>query len=354
MRLLVVLVALWVGECAAETLRIYNWKDYIDPEVLTRFQQETGISVDYRTYTTAQELDEALRGASNFDLVVPSHFQLRRLISEGRLQPIDASRLTRRTNLDPKILASISGFEGAGRYMVPYLWSTVGIAVDRKAVERALGSSMPRSWGMLFQQNQAERLAACGMGWLDAPEEVFSLWMNLRGKRLREASARAIGDAGLQISLRAASISALNNEAYIEDLVRGKLCLAMAWSGHALAAASRRPGLEYVIPSEGALMTIDGWAIPTSSRHPQLAYRFIDYMLDPANASSNTRATFFYSPLRSDLPEMVQLAAQHPQLVPNQDERRRLYFLEELDHERKRAIDREWSVLKKGFSGAAP
>lgn len=329
-----------------QTLRIYNWKDYIDPAVLAGFQRDTGIRVDYQTFTTAQELDEALDAGAGFDLVTPSHFQLQRLIGEGRLQALDIGKLRHYGNLDSKLLASLAGFSGAGRYVVPYLWSTVGLVVEREAAQRALGEAAPSSWSLLFDPRYAQRLQACGLGWLDAPEETFSLWMNLQGKRLFEASPTRLAVSGAQLASQAAAVHSLNNEAYIEDLVSGRLCVAMAWSGHALLAASQRSSLEFLVPEEGALLTIDSWAIPRDAQQAELAYRFIDYMLQPDNARLNTLATRFYAPLRSDLPEMLELAQRAPALVPQASERRRLYFLEPLKAEQKRVIDQQWLAVK--------
>jgi putrescine transport system substrate-binding protein len=123
----------------------------------------------------------------------------------------------------------------------------------------------------------------------------------------------------------------------------------MAWSGHALLAASRRSTLEYLVPEEGALLTIDSWAIPSDARQPELAYRFIDYMLEPGNARLNTEATRFYAPLRSDLPAIIELAQRSPALVPQASERRRLYFLEPLKVGQKQVIDQQWQAIKQQY-----
>lgn len=342
------LALLMLGSVAAnaQTLRIYNWKDYIDPDVLARFERDTGIDVDYRTFTTAQELDEALRADSAFDLVVPSHFQLQRLIEEGRLQRLELGRLSHYDNLDPKLTAALASFAGAPRYVVPYLWSTVGLVVDPVQVERALGQQAPPSWRLLFDAQYVQRLRACGVGWLDAPEETFSLSMNVRGKRLSDATPRGLQAQGAQLASDAEALRTLDNEGYIAALASGQLCAAMAWSGHALQAAAQRPALEFMVPQEGALLTVDSWAIPANAREPDLAYRFIDYMLQPGNARLNSLATYFYPPLRADLPEMAELARQAPALVPASGERRRLYFLELLKPEQKQVIDQQWQRIK--------
>lgn len=345
---------LWSFSSSAETLKIYNWKDYIEPDVISDFERDSGIKIDYKTYTTTQELDEALIHGGSYDLVVPSHYQMKRLIAEGRLLQIDVGQLVNYSNLDPKILSSLAGFDGASRYLVPYFWSTVGLVADRQSVEQALGKAMPNSWGMLFDGGMSAQLGGCGAAWLDAPEEVFSLWLNYRGKRLGRASDRLIGEVGQQMTVAASNLQALNNERYIEDMAAGRLCLAMAWSGHALAAAKRRNSLEFIIPEEGALMAIDGWAIPANAANPRLAYRFIDYMLRADIARRNTLATLFYSPLRRDLPEIRQLAGDHPELVPKKEERKRLYFLEELDDQRKHAIDIRWPLVKRQVDLAVP
>lgn len=330
----------------AETLRIYNWKDYIDPQVLARFEHDTGIDVDYQTFTTAQELDQALSQGASFDLVVPSHFQLQRLIEEGRLQKLELERLRHYDNLDPKLTSALASFAGAPRYVVPYLWSTVGLVIDRNQVEQALGRQAPPSWRLLFDESYVQALKACGIGWLDAPEETFSLWMNAKGRRLSEATLRRLQAAGASLADSAGALRTLDNEGYIEALAAGRLCASMAWSGHALEAASRRSSLEFLVPQEGALLTVDSWAIPADARAPELAYRFIDYMLAPENARLNTQATHFYAPLRTELPEMIELARQTPSLVPAAGERRRLYFLEPLKSGQKQAIDQQWQLIK--------
>lgn len=338
----------------AQTLRIYNWKDYIDPQVLARFEHDSGIAVDYQTFTTAQELDQALRQGSSFDLVVPSHFQLQRLIEEGRLQKLALDRLPHYDNLDPKLTAALASFAGAPRYVVPYLWSTVGLVLDRDQVERTLGRQAPPSWRLLFDAPYVQALNACGIGWLDAPEETFSLWMNAKGRRLSDATPRRLQAVGASLADSAGAVRTLDNEGYIEALAAGRLCAAMAWSGHALQAAATRPSLEFLVPQEGALLTVDSWAIPADAKAPELAYRFIDYMLTAENARLNTQATHFYAPLRADLPEMIELARQAPSLVPAVGERRRLYFLEPLKPEQKQAIDQQWQLIKQRAAPRLP
>ncbi|MDT4860164.1 Putrescine-binding periplasmic protein [compost metagenome] len=184
------------------------------------------------------------------------------------------------------------------------------------------------------------------MGLLDAPEETLSLWLNYRGRNLSLGGTRQIDQAGKQLMALQSQVRNLDNDQYVDDLASGKLCVAMAWVGHALTAAERNPALRFQIPDEGALVFIDSLAIPANAARPDLAYRFIDYLLQPDNARRNALASRFYSPLAADSPEMVRLAREQPLLVPDQAERKRLYFLERLTPEQKARVDGLWQQIK--------
>ncbi|WP_212632056.1 extracellular solute-binding protein [Pseudomonas sp. KB-10] len=333
---------------AQEVLRVLNWKNYIDPQVLQTFERETNIRVEYQTFTAAEELDAALASGKAYDLVVPSHFQLSRLIRNGQLLPLDMARLPNRDNVAPGLLAMLAGVDSANHYAVPYLWGVVGLAVDPLRAEASYGAPLPNSWSLLFNESQAARLQGCGLSMLDASEETASLWFNFRGRNLPQYGPRQI-ERSLQPLLKIVPhLSALDNEAYIEALGDRRLCVSMAWAGHALTAAQRNPDLRFQVPEEGAVAFIDSLAIPANAERADLAYRFMDYLLQPEQAIRNARTTFFYSPLKPELPVHQELARERPLQVLGAEERRRVYMLQNLTIEQKQALDRFWSTVKKG------
>ncbi|MCY1286144.1 Putrescine-binding periplasmic protein [compost metagenome] len=331
---------------AQEVLRVYNWTDYIDPEVLAGFEQQTGIRVEYQTFSSADQLDQVMARHEAYDVVVPSHFQLERLIGNQQLAKLDTTRLQHYATLDPGLLAMLAGIGSANRYVVPYLWGAVGMAVNPPLAEAAYGGPLPNSWSLLFDEAQVQRLAPCGVGLLDAPEETASLWFNYRGRSLGLYGARQIERNLQPLQAITPLLRTMDNESYTGALADGQLCVAMAWVGHALSAAQTNPVLSYRIPEEGAMVFIDSLAIPSNAPHPELAYRFIDYLLEPQHALRNARASHFYSPLSSATKELQELAKERPMQVLTAEERRRLYVLERLKPEQKAALDRAWSQLK--------
>lgn len=334
---------------AQEVLRVYGWKDYIDPQVLKDFQAQSGITVDYQTFTTSDELLQALAAGTNHDLVMPSHFMLEQLTVDGRLAPLDTRRLRHYTSLDPWLMSTLAGIPAANRHAVPYLWGSVGLVVDPQQAQAHYAGTLPNSWRLLFNPEQAAQLSGCGLGMLDAAEETSSLLLNYRGRRLSASSDRQIARQLRGLETIAPLLRTLDNWNFVDELIAGQLCLAMTWSGHAVRAMEGNPRLRYQIPEEGAAIYIDTLAIPTHAANPQLAYRLIDFLIDPPVAIRNARATRFYPPLPSVAPAMQVFAAEHPAQVLTAEQRRRSYLLESLPPRQKQVLDQAWARVRAAY-----
>lgn len=339
---------------AQDVIRFYSWKDYFDPAVLKDFETQTGIHVDYQAYTTAQELEQALHDGEPYDLVVPSHFMLKQLIAEQRLTRIDSKRLPSYAQLDPWLLSILAGIPNANQYSVPYLWGSIGMAINTEVVQAAYIDPLPNSWALLFDEAQSARLSTCGIGLPDAPEEVISLLLNYQGRRMAASGNRQIARSVQTLIPLAPQLRALDNWEHIDALAAGRLCLAMTWSGHALKAMQGNPQLTYRIPLEGAAIYIDTLAIPSNASRPELAYRLIDFLIAPNNIVRNARATKFYAPLPSDAKALQALISETPLQVLSPAQRRRSYLLESLLPAQKQTLEQSWQQFKSAASQVQP
>src|SRR3990167_8438376 len=171
---------------AEEVISVYNWNDYIAPQVLVDFEKETGIRVDYHTYSTAEELAKALASGETIDIAVPSHDALPGLTKAASIQPLDLKLLPNRSHLDKQLLSKLAAFDRNNSYAIPYLWGSVGLAINVPAAEQAFGGPLPDSWSVLFNPEQSKRLASCGMSVLDARDEVLSALMSYQGRSLAQ------------------------------------------------------------------------------------------------------------------------------------------------------------------------
>ncbi len=331
---------------AEEVLRVYGWEGRLAPSVIEGFQKHSGIRVEYTTYSSAEDLLRDVGAGSRYDVVFPSHFQLPALVAEQRLQPLDASRLPSLGQVDPDLLAMLGGFDGKSRHAVPYLWGTVGLALNVSQVVDTLGEMPEDSWALLFDPQYNSRLAQCGIGMLDAREETLSLLLNYKGLALGRSAPRQVRKAGEELVDLRAKARSFDNGAYTERLANGQLCMAMAWSGHVLKAAEAGAPLRFVMPREGALMFIDTMAIPRNAENVAAAHRFIDYLASAEANTRNARDTLFYPVTRPDSPAMTRLAGENLELVITGDQRRSFYYLEALSPRLKSAVDAAWAALR--------
>lgn len=335
-------------EKSEDRLRVYNWNDYIAPQALKRFEAETGIRVEYRTFNSAEDMQTALSGAEAIDVIVPSHNDLPRLIQDGLLQPLDFSRLPNRTHLDKQLLNKLAAVDPSNRYAVPYLWGAVGLAINTPQAEAAFGGPLPESWSLLFDPEQSARLASCGLSVLDAPDETLSLLLNYQGRSLTRSAPSRIERAGSVLDGLRPNLRYIDSERYIDDLNNGRLCVAMAWVGDALAAAEAGQPVRFLVPDEGSVLFIDNLVIPHNARRPDLAHRFIDYLMQPEVAALITSETLYPSGNADSKAFLDESLRRQPGLYPNAETKRRLHALEALPEKHRQARDKVWARFRDG------
>ena len=330
---------------AEDVLSVYNWNDYIAPEVLQSFEKESGIRVDYHTYQTSEELEKLMASGVMMDIAVPSHDALPGLIKTAAIQPLDFTLLPNRQHLDKQLLSKLAAFDPKNQYAIPYLWGSVGLAINTVEAEKAYGGPLPHSWKLLFDADQSKRLASCGIAVIDARDEVLSALMMYQGRSLATSPPSQIKRAGAVLEQLRPHLQYVSSSRYIDDLAKGKLCIALAWVGDALAAHDSGQPIEFVIPDEGSIAFIDSLVIPKISKRADLAHRFIDYLMQPKVAAQITEATLYPS-ANSDAKAFVDPAISAlPGLYPDRATKRRLAALEVVPEKNVVSMDKIWGAF---------
>jgi spermidine/putrescine-binding protein len=337
---------------ADEVISVYNWNFYIAPQVLADFEKETGIRVDYHTYNSVAELEKLLASDEPIDVAVASYELLPKLIKSASIRPLDNALLPNRRHLDKQILSKLAAFDTNNRYAAPYLWGSAGLAVNTVAAEKAFGGPLPKSWSVLFDQEQSSRLASCGISVLNEPATVLSAMMNYQGRNLASSAPRQIKRLGESINLLRPNLRYVDSQRYIGDLASGKLCLALAYVGDALAAAKAGQPVQFIIPQEGASVFIDNWVIPKNTRRADLAHRFINYLMEPKVAALIT-TEILYPSANADAKEFLDPALREQVgLFPDNDTKRRLFVLDLLPEKQAELRNNIWSNFTNGQSPA--
>ncbi len=340
----------------AAVVNVLNWSDYIAPDAVARFERETGVRVTYDVFDSNEVLEtRLLTGRSGYDVVAPSDFYLARQIPQGVYRALDKTLLPNFRNLDPQLLAALAGADPGNAHAIPYLWVTTGIGFDRARVRKALGSDAPLdSWALVFEPKYAARLKDCGLAMLDAATDVLPSAMLYLGLDPNSEDPRDLEKAE-QLLLRVRPyVRYFTNSQYINDLANGEICVAIGWSGDVLQArdrarqAGKNVEIDYVVPKEGALRTIDTLAIPADAPHPGNAHRFLDFVLRPEVAAATTTFRKYPTPNAAARPLVDPALASDPVLFPPPDVLARLHSHRAESMGYTRLQNRAWTRIRTG------
>lgn len=223
-----------------KVVNLYSWADYVAPQTLQRFEQETGYKVRYDTFDTPEVLEtKLLTGGSGYDVVVPSSTVLARALKAHALQPLDAQAMPGYGNLDKDLLGKLAEVDPGNRHAVPYTWGTLGLGVNVEAVRQRLGDVPLDSLDLLFKPEYATRLKGCGIALPDSPQEVIGVALNYLGKDPYSQNKDDLAAAQNLLSQLQPSISYVANGRQINDLANGSVCLALTYNGDAAMAADQ-------------------------------------------------------------------------------------------------------------------
>jgi putrescine transport system substrate-binding protein len=281
-------------------VNIYNWYDYIKPEVLQKFQAQYGVQVRYNTFDSNNTLEaKLLAGHSGYDVAFPSGAYLESMISAGVFRPLDKSRLPNLKNMDPTIMQRLAAHDPGNAHAVVYAWGITGIAYDDAKVRARLPQAPVDSWSLLFDPKIAARLADCGIGLYEAPNIIVPSVLAWLGEPPNSEDAGKLERAQNALLAVRPYIRKVSSGSLVDDLATGELCVIIASNGDAMQAQERTriagngEQVRYSIPREGAVMWFDVAAVLADAPHPGNAHRFIDFLMDPAIAAENSNAIHF-------------------------------------------------------------
>jgi putrescine transport system substrate-binding protein len=341
------------GEARARIVNFYNWSDYIDPQTLPAFEAETGIDVRYDVYDSNDVLEgKLLAGNTGYDIVVPTgnFFEVQR--KAGLFQAIDKSKLANYSNLDPDILAKIEPLDPGNRFAVPYAWGTNGLGINVDQVRKRIPDAPLDSWDLLFQPENASRLADCGITLLDAADEVNEIALNYLGYPPGGSDPAQLQEAMAMVAKIRPYVRYFHSSQYIDDFANGEVCLVLGWSGdlyQAMDDALEGLNLDYVIPREGTIVWFDLLSIPADAPHPDNAHALIDYLLRADVAARITNHTFFANGNLASFELLEPHIRNDAAIYPPPDVMARLFPnpVKAQDYVRQR--NRLWTQLKTGM-----
>ena len=270
-----------------EKLIVYNWGEYIDPNVITLFEEETGIDVVYEEFETNEIMYPKISsGAIAYDLVCPSDYMIQRMRENDLLAEINFDNIPNIKNIGKDYLERSKEFDPENKYSVPYCWGTVGILYNKTMVDEPIDS-----WSVLWDEKYKDNILM-----QDSVRDAFGVALKYLGYSLNSTDLDELNEAKDLLTRQKPLV-----QAYVIDQVRDKMigneaAIGVIYSGEAIYTQKENPNLEYVIPKEGSNIWIDSWVIPKNAEHKENAEKFINFLCRPDIALKNFEYITYSTP----------------------------------------------------------
>lgn len=279
-------------------LYIYNWGEYIDPDLIDKFEEESGYDVVYETFDSNEAmLTKVQAGSSPYDVVFPSDYMVQKMREDNLLIPLDYNQLDQFKNLDTRFLNQ--PFDPNNIYSIPYFWGTVGVVYNTTMTDLNFDS-----WLDLWDPSLKNDVLM-----VDSAREALGASLDSLGYSINTTSDRELNLAQQNLFDLRSNVKAIIGDEMLQLMPQGEAAAAVTWSGSASSMIDENDDLDYAIPKEGSNIFLDTMVVPKTSKNTKGAYEFINFMLEPENAAQNAEWVGYSTPNKAALdymdPEVV-------------------------------------------------
>lgn len=261
----------------AGEVNVYNWGEYIDESIFADFEEETGITVNYATFSSNETMYSVLKtGGSDYDVIIPSDYMISRLISEGMLEKLDFSNIPNSSLIDEQY--KNLEYDPTGEYSVAYMSGVVGIIYNTSMISDTI-----KSWSALFDSKYAGQILM-----FDNPRDAMAIALLYLGYSVNTTDTDEL-NAAYDLLLQQKPIK----QAYVMDqifdkLESGEAAIGPYYAGDYLTMRENNPDLKFVVPEEGTNRFVDAMCIPKGAENKKNAELFINFMCSVDAAIKNT------------------------------------------------------------------
>lgn len=321
-------------EASTQVLNIYNWDEYIDPQILTGFEEEFDVEINYQTFGDSEDMLAKVRaGPVPYDIVVPTDYVVEIMRREELLAPLDKDNIPNFENVDPLFLDPT--YDPGNRYCAPYQWGTTGVGYN---IQETGGEI--QSWGDLFAPEFAGEVA-----WQNAVRDGLAPILIYLGYSPNTTDPDKIQEAADFLKEHSENIAAYTEDTADNMLAAGEVDLAQAWNGDIVGMMQDNTDIRYVIPKEGSTIWSDNMCILATAEHKALAEKFINYILDPEVGAVLSNYLHYPSPNKAAIPYLDEDDRNNPAMYPPEEIRSRLFFLSDVGASVMQTYEAAWAEV---------
>lgn len=260
-------------------LRVFNSGEYVDTQLIDRFEKENNCKVVYETYDSNESLYTKLQSGSEYDIVVPSDYMIERLIKEGYLQKIDWSKIKNKDKIVPKILNM--NYDKKQEYSVPYYWGSVGIVYDKTKVNK---KDLKQGWDILKNKKYSGDIYM-----YDSERDSFMVALKSLGYSMNTKDKKQLKQAYNWLMEQNKTMKPVYvGDDVIDNMISGNKAMAVVYSGDGAYIISENENMDFFIPDQGSNVWVDSMVVTKYCTNTDLAYKFMDFFLQKDVAIQNT------------------------------------------------------------------
>ena len=321
--------------CGKPVLHIYNWSDYINEELVKQFEVDYGCRVIMDYYDSNESMYAKLKaGASGYDICFPSGYMVAIMSRQGMLEPVDHNRIPNLVNLDENYLPFTLDEEMV--WSVPYMISNTGIGYLGDMV----GTDFQRSWGVFGDPRYKGRMTM-----LNDYREAIGAALKYLGYSINTIDENELNEAKELLISWKKNLAKFEADQYKNGLVSGEFLIAQGYNGDIMQVMEENENIVYFIPEEGAALATDNMVILKSAREKDLAYAFINFLLDGKNAAENTEYVWFLAPNKASYPYLSEEVLSEPSIFIPEETMKKCEVIRDLG-EHNVLYSRIWEEVK--------
>nr|AWJ66287.1 ABC transporter, periplasmic spermidine putrescine-binding protein [uncultured bacterium] len=332
---LFVLVTLVSLSFAQNTFNLFTWPEYIDPEIISQFEETFDVEVTVDLFDSNEEALGKLQAGSLglYDVVIITNYAIPIFASQGMLQELDHAQLPNLSNLDAKFIDP--SFDPGNSYSIAYQWGTTGLAYRADLVDEA-----PTSWDVIFNPDSKASFTLIDDMRPMIGHALLYLGYNYNSQDAGELTAAR----DLLIDAKERSLGFYGSVKSAEFLLTGEAQYAIVYTGDALQAADEDENIKYVIPQEGAEIWVDSMTLLKDAPNPEMAYAFMNYILEAEIGGQLTNWVYYPSPNAAAYDFIDEEIRANPVIFLSAEEQARLDYT--LDVENLELYDLIWTQVK--------
>ena len=322
-----------------QTLRIYNWGEYVGEHIIQDFEKETGAKVMLENFDSNEQMYIKVANKEAYDILVPSDYMIERLISEGYLQKLDKSKLT----CMDKLNKAVKGlpYDPKNEYSVPYFWGTVGIVYDKTKVSEE--DLKKEGYNIFLDQKYKGDIYL-----YDSERDSFMMALKSLGYSMNTSDQGEI-DKAYQWLLKCVGTMKpeIVTDEIIDNMAQARKALGLIYSGDATYVMAENPKMGYYLPDSGTNQWSDAMVIPKNAKNVDLAHAFINYASDYDGAYDNSSYVGYTSANKKVMEDLHGKGGEFEGIdayIPRTDNKKDEVF--EYNEKTKKIISNLWSKVK--------